>query len=204
MKYYTEDGELVPSVTTDQMVEVDRLMIEKYNITLIQMMENAGSNLAKLLKRISEKPVKELDIIVAAGKGNNGGGTLVAARHLNNWGAKVTVLLSGNDLKEVPKHQLKILEKLPVNIEYGEDAINFLKKGEGDIVIDGLIGYGLKGDPRGWIKEIINGINKLETQVISLDVPSGLDATTGKIYEPCIKALATMTQIGRASCRERV
>lgn len=61
------------------------------------------------------------------------------------------------------------------------------------MVIDSMIGYGLKSNPKGWVASMIKKINSLKTIVISLDIPSGLDASTGKILNPCIKATTTLT-----------
>ncbi len=80
------------------MREVDRLMIEKYRIQMIQMMENAGLNLAKLVRKFLKNSVVGKHLLIANGKGGNEGGGLVAARHLYNWGAKVTVLIEAEDL----------------------------------------------------------------------------------------------------------
>jgi len=80
------------------------LMVEEYKIQLIQMMENAGANLARLaLERYSQR-IHDLKIAVLCGLGNNGGGGLVAARHLHNRGATVSVCLVGNEnsLKGIP------------------------------------------------------------------------------------------------------
>ncbi|HRW07303.1 MAG TPA: NAD(P)H-hydrate epimerase, partial [Caldilineaceae bacterium] len=71
----------LPTLTTDQMREVDRLMTERYGIILLQMMENAGRHLALLAKRLLENDISDRPIVVLAGRGNNGGGGLVAARH---------------------------------------------------------------------------------------------------------------------------
>jgi NAD(P)H-hydrate epimerase len=79
----------IPFITTQQMVEVDRLMIEAYDIQLIQMMENAGRNLAELGRRMLGGDVRSKRIAVLCGAGNNGGGGMVAARHLHNWGADI-------------------------------------------------------------------------------------------------------------------
>ena len=77
----------VPVLTTAQMAEVDRLMIEEYQISLIQMMENAGRNLAELARRQLGGQVADRSVVILSGAGNNGGGGLAAARHLHNWGA---------------------------------------------------------------------------------------------------------------------
>jgi len=193
MSYVSIEGLRVPVVTTEQMREVDRLMVEKYGIQLIQMMENAGWNLAELARRLLGNSVAKKQLFVAVGKGNNGGGGMVAARHLYNWGAEVTVLLPNEVHSGVPETQRTILQKLPVEMKKGETTFQHLSRGGADMVIDTLIGYGLSGNPRGWTSEMIEAINALDLPVLALDVPSGLDATSGEIYSPCVKATATMT-----------
>jgi NAD(P)H-hydrate epimerase len=183
----------IPVVTTEQMQDIDRRMIREYGIELIQMMENAGRNLAELVRRYLGGSVERSSIIVAVGKGNNGGGGLVAARHLHNWGAKITVLMPIHELKSMPDKQLRVLEKLRIDLKKGDEALTHLSNSQMDVVVDALIGYSLSGDPLGWIGEMIKAINNLNIPVISLDVPSGLDTTTGEIYNPCVKADLTMT-----------
>lgn len=84
------DATELPYLTTAQMVEVDRAMIQDFGIELIQMMENAGRNLANLgrLRFLGGRPVGKR-VVVLAGTGGNGGGALVAARRLHNWGAQL-------------------------------------------------------------------------------------------------------------------
>jgi NAD(P)H-hydrate epimerase len=183
----------IPVVNTAEMREVDRLMIEKYGIQLLQMMENAGRNLAELARRFLGGSVYGARVIITAGKGNNGGGGLVAARHLYDWGAKITVLLRTKELSGVPELQWRILENFPLEKKIAEDALKYLSNNQGDLIIDAMIGYSLAGNPRGWTATMIEKINSLSIPIIALDVPSGLDATTGEIYNPCVRALATMT-----------
>ena len=84
----------VPNVDTSEMVEVDRAMIEDYHIDLVQMMESAGRNLAHLARmRFLDGDPRDKRVLVMAGSGGNGGGALVAARRLHNWGGNVTVAL---------------------------------------------------------------------------------------------------------------
>jgi NAD(P)H-hydrate epimerase len=106
----------VPDLTTRQMIEVDRLMVEEYGIQLIQMMENAGRNLAVLARQMVGGDVRTKRIAVLCGAGNNGGGGLVAARHLHNWDAEVMVSLVApqDQFKGVPAHQLTILKKMGI------------------------------------------------------------------------------------------
>lgn len=88
----------VPFVTTEQMIEVDRAMIEDYGILLIQMMENAGRNLADLARaRFLAGDPNGKRVAVLAGVGGNGGGALVCARRLANWGADVHVFITRDE-----------------------------------------------------------------------------------------------------------
>ena len=164
-------------------------MIEEYQITLIQMMENAGRNMAELARRELSGRVDGCRIAILSGAGNNGGGGLVAARHLHNWGAEVSLVLAFEPtrLREVPAHQWHILQKMGIKLDDEPE----LKKA--DLIIDALIGYGLSGDPRqpvaGWIDQANNSGNP----ILALDAPSGLDTTSGTPGNPCIKAAATLT-----------
>jgi NAD(P)H-hydrate epimerase len=179
----------IPYITTQQMVEVDRLMIEEYGIQLIQMMENAGRNLAELSRRLLGGDVHNKRIAVLCGAGNNGGGGMVAARHLRNWGADIElkVLPARDKLKQVPAHQIHILEMMGIS---DREAIDL---DSANLVIDAIIGYGLNGTPRGPIADWIRRVDDVRCPVLALDTPSGLDTTTGIPGNPCIRATATLT-----------
>jgi NAD(P)H-hydrate epimerase len=179
----------IPSLTTGQMVDVDRLMIDVYGIQLVQMMENAGANLAKLARRMLGGDIQSRQIAMLCGAGNNGGGGMVAARHLSNWGAEVQVKLVADParLKEAPAHQWRILEAMQLAGNYEPDLEAC------DLVIDAILGYGLAGDPRGQIADWITRINTAGRPSLALDVPSGLDASTGIPGAPCLRATATLT-----------
>ncbi len=179
----------IPSVTRAQMVEVDRLMVEEYGITLLQMMENAGRNLAQLSGQLLRGTVKEKRISVLCGGGNNGGGGMAAARHLVNWGADVQVALvvPSGKLKDAPAQQMRALRTMGVNISDGFPSGNF------DLIVDALIGYGLRGAPRGKTARWIQKANHSDVPILSLDIPSGLDADTGVPPGDCIRADATLT-----------
>ena len=183
----------VPRLTTEQMIEVDRLMIEEYHIELIQMMENAGRCLAILAaERFLNREFTGKDIIVLAGTGGNGGGALVAARRLHNWGAQVQVFLSRapEKMTPIPGHQLDILQRMGVPIAFGEALSKSLPA---DLIIDGIIGYSVKGDPYGTSAEMIHWANQHSAPTLSLDTPSGLDLTSGQIHHPTIQAEASLT-----------
>lgn len=178
---------------TPQMVEVDRLMIETYHIDLIQMMENAGRCLAIVAREVflSGDP-KGKTIAVLAGTGGNGGGALVCARRLHNWGAHVEVFMTkdSEEMTPIPGHQRRILERMGISIRAGSELP---ADNNYDLLIDGIIGYNVKGDPRGVAGEMINWVNKQATQVLSLDTPSGLDLSSGTVHTPTVAADATLT-----------
>jgi NAD(P)H-hydrate epimerase len=177
----------LPFLTTEQMIEVDRLMIEEWGITLIQMMENAGRTLAELAKRLIGDP-KGRKISVLCGTGNNGGGGMVAARHLHNWGADVNAVLVGDErrLKEVPAHQWKILKRMGATVIDSDFD-------KADLLLDAMLGYGAQGNPREPIAAWIHRANESGVRILSLDAPSGLDTTIGIPATPCIRADATLT-----------
>jgi len=128
-------------------------------------------------------------LVVLCGAGNNGGGGMVAARHLHNWGADIALkVISGKEkLMNVPAHQYDILRKMEIRDHETIDLTS------ADLVIDAMIGYGLTGDPRGAIADWIRQVNDTARSVLSLDTPSGLNTITGIPGNPCIRATATMT-----------
>lgn len=183
----------VPALTTAQMREVDRAMIEDFGISLVRMMENGGRSLAELARQILGGHVAAKTIVVLAGRGNNGGGGLVAARHLVNWGARIIVVFLGGSAteKEVAREQASILERMGVRILTSDAPDEVLL--DADLIIDALIGYGLSGAPRGEIAELIRRANATQKVILALDTPSGLDTSTGQVFDPCIRAAFTLT-----------
>jgi NAD(P)H-hydrate epimerase len=133
--------------------------------------------------------VSDRSIVILSGAGNNGGGGLVAARHLHNWGAEISLVLAFEPakLKEVPAHQWHILQKMGIKLD-GEPALH-----KADLIIDALIGYGLSGDPRQPVARWIDQANNSGNPILALDAPSGLDTTSGIPGNPCINAAATLT-----------
>jgi NAD(P)H-hydrate epimerase len=183
----------LPYLSTDQMREVDRLMIEVYRIELVQMMENAGRHLAALAReRFLGGNLRHKHVVVLAGTGGNGGGALVCARWLHNAGAQVTVLLAtaAEEFTAVPAHQLDILHQMGVSII---QADRFSEAVKPELIIDGLIGYSLRGAPREPLASLIRATNTLDRPVLALDTPSGLDTATGTVSEPTMRATATLT-----------
>jgi len=177
----------IPTLTTEQMVEVDRLMIDDFGIELVQMMENAGRNLAELTGRMLGASLSGRSVCVLCGRGNNGGGGMVATRHLHNRGADVHVIRLAGQLKDIPAKQWNILENMGLRNE------PYFDLSQTDIIIDALIGYGLQGDPRPEVAVWIEKINAAGKPILALDAPSGLDSTSGTAGRPTVRANATMT-----------
>lgn len=164
------------------MVEVDRIMIEDLGIELIQMVENAGRNLAQLaLLRYRPESV-----VVLAGRGGNGGGGLVAARHLYNHGVAVTLCLTRerSAFRGVPEHQLAIVERMGLALVDEPPP--------GDLVIDAMVGYSLAGDLSGREADLTRWANSEASPVLALDIPSGV-AADGYGGGVAVDADATMT-----------
>ena len=178
------------------MREVDRAMIDDFGITLLQMMENAGRNLADVvIHAVLRGLLHGKRVVVAAGPGGNGGGGLVAARHLHNRGCEVSVVLAAREdrVSGAVRHQLNILRSSGVSIEPAETGEKNESIGQADVIIDALFGYSLSGSPREPAASLIRVVNESAAPVVSNDIPTGIDATTGTVYEPAIRATATVT-----------
>lgn len=173
-EFQTADGQSVTAVTAAEMREIDRVAVEEFGVTLLQMMENAGRNLAWHVRQVAAGP-----IVVLAGSGGNGGGGLCSARHLANRGKPVSVVLDRPpaQLEGAARTQYETLDAMSVPVENGVGA---LLDREADIVVDALVGYGLAGQLRGSAATLVDAVDDLDATVVSLDVPSGLDATTGE------------------------
>jgi NAD(P)H-hydrate epimerase len=177
------------------MQEIDRLMVDSYGISLTQMMENAGCNLALLAKKFLGGSVVDKKICIVVGGGNKGGAGLVSARHLSNWGAEVTCLATKPPatFKRIAARQLEIVRHLPISVVSGEAHLQYIEWERNSLIIDAMIGYGLQGEPDAATSKIINQINQSPGRVISLDTPSGLHACNGFICDSVVKADATLT-----------
>jgi NAD(P)H-hydrate epimerase len=154
-------------------------------------MENAGREVAKAAETFFGKQKKSW--LVLAGKGNNGGDALVAARHLTEWGHRTEIVFAENPnkLRGDAAVQCRIANNLGIPmLEYGEQGI---KWSEFDGIIDGLLGTGTSGPPREPYAALIREANSAGVPIVSIDIPSGLNADTGTVYEPCIGAAVTVT-----------
>lgn len=180
-------------LTASQMKRLDQWAIKEAGIPALCLMENAGRVVAletvKALKR-----VKGRRVCVVCGAGNNGGDGFVAARHLLNHGAAVAVLFAGGTSKLGPEARVnfRALQRLNIPIRVF-DARGRRELAKADVIIDALFGIGLSREITGILREIIDAVNASSAHVLAVDIPSGLDATTGKIWGACVKADTTVT-----------
>lgn len=189
-QFKTDSGIIAPAITTEQMREVDRIAMEETGPNLFQMMENAGRNLALMAVEILGEKRKAARVVVLSGTGGNGGGGICAARHLANHGIDVTLCITNIDkLGEVPAYQRHIFQSTS-GVEVPFEALNDQSF---DLIIDAIIGYSLQAAPRGDALEFIQWANSIDAPILSLDVPSGVDSTTGETSGECIHAHTTMT-----------
>jgi len=174
--------------TAKEMEQLERLTMAA-GLEIRQMMELAGWHMLTVFERLRIK--KGVNIVVVVGKGNKGGDGLAASRHLINHGWQVQVLLLDQEISLDSSHHLKLLEKMQAPTALFSEKKEWIAKA--DVLVDGLIGYHLEGVPRGVFKDAIEAMNNAGKKIISYDLPSGVDPTTGKCLEPCIQAFATLS-----------
>lgn len=176
---------------------VDRVAVEKYGMTGLELMENAGKGVADVVKR--EMASSAGRIAVIAGKGNNGGDGYVAARHLRNAGftAAVFSLCRTGELKGDAAANAASWIKMGGEVR---EILSSADLGSAEpslrhssIIIDAIFGTGLEKEVTGIHAEAIDLINSLDKKVISVDIPSGIHATTGAVLGRAVKAHITAT-----------
>jgi len=165
-------------ITSRQMTRVDQLAVES-GLEVNMMMENAGHHLARFVHRFSPK-----DIVILFGKGNNGGDGLAAARHLSIIGYKVQIVSASKELNKDASQQLKILATMGIKPQ------DTFSAGDGDMIIDALLGYNIKGNPRDKYAQLVTRANAMRekgAEIVSFDTPTGIDPDTGASFNPSIK-----------------
>jgi NAD(P)H-hydrate epimerase len=188
----------VPAVDQQTMLVADRVATDRLNLSLLQMMENAGRELANLVRLTFEGSVAGRSIVVLAGTGNNAGGGLVAARRLAGWGADVCVAFARPILRLRPGARAQIEPAIAAGVrtavaghdrslpELAAEVIS------ADAVVDALIGYSLSGAPDEVYQPLIGMAGLGRGPVISLDLASGIDATSGERAGAAVRADATL------------
>lgn len=181
----------LPFLSPNQMNDIERLLVEEYQISPFQFMENAGHKLALLAKQWLDDDLADRPLVVLAGRDKKGGSGLVAARHLLAWGAWVQVVLTHPPAAygDLPAQQLAALQVLDAPLAWAEEGWELPPT---DLVIDALLGAGLQGEPSGKVRDLIQLANSSAASILSLDVPSGFDGTSGQLATPHIQAAATL------------
>jgi NAD(P)H-hydrate epimerase len=182
-------------VVTSREMRALELNAEYFGVSQLQLMENAGKAVADAVKtRFRSLKTR---IVIFCGLGGNGGDGLVTARHLLSAGYKVEVVLAGKPSEisnEAARknwdtlHQLQ--DTVPLHKVYDSSLIPAISA---DVIVDALLGTGTKGEPHPPVKQLIHLINKLKAFRIAVDIPSGLDADSGKALGGAVKADLTVT-----------
>ena len=186
-------------VTAKEMQNLDRLAVEEYAIPGIVLMENAS-------KAVADTAVEMLQnnggnsVVVVCGKGNNGGDGFGAARWLANYGYAVTVWYLGADLDEVQGDaalELAMLQNAGVDVLHlvDEEGLFVVEVDclHSDLIIDAMLGTGFAGELRGNYKKLFQIINNSGTEVLAVDIPTGVNADNGTADEDAIDADVTVT-----------
>jgi ADP-dependent NAD(P)H-hydrate dehydratase / NAD(P)H-hydrate epimerase len=190
----------VKILTTAEMREVDRLSTERYAIPSLTLMENAGSGVAKLIAARCGDLLKRR-IVFLCGKGNNGGDGLVAARHLRQIGADPIVVLctSRDEVRGDAAINLQRYQITGAQILEARNSSEWANQREyasrAHVIVDALLGTGLRGPVEGLTAEVIRDVNahRPDTEVVAVDIPSGVGADTGEVLGTAITADATAT-----------
>ena len=178
-----------------QIQSLDKLAIEKVGIPSLSLMENAGCAVTREVLWLLRPQKKSVAVI--CGCGNNGGDGFVVVRHLMNAGIKVSVFLVGavSRLSRDAAVQYQILRHLKVKIQVvrkvDRKLTGILKRC--GVIVDAVFGVGLNRALKEPHLGVVAAVNSSKVRVVAVDVPSGLDATTGQIYGDCIKANVTVT-----------
>lgn len=185
------------SLTREESRAIDRLAVERYGMTGLVLMENAGRGCAELLLSLGVTR----RVAVCCGRGNNGGDGFVIARHLENAGVQVEVgLFSAEEsVQGDAAANLRILQAaatpLAVFPQAGDSpgALKFVEGAEW--IVDSLLGTGVVGPVRAPLAALIAAINGQSARVLAVDLPSGLDCDTGRPWGACVRATHTATMV---------
>lgn len=194
---------LIPLADAETMRGVDRWAIEQQGVAGLDLMERAGAGVARAVERLAP----DGSVTVVCGKGNNGGDGLVAARLLREAARQVTVVCVAPPA-EFSGDARTNLERLPGASPVRLNGQAWSEGGDGQgapspvgaevfpagaVVVDALLGTGFQGEPRGAVAQAIDAINELGTRVVSVDVPSGVDASSGVVCGVAVRASLTVT-----------
>lgn len=187
----------IPAVSSAQMREIQRVAQEDFAIDILQIMENAGRAAAELALAMLGARGRGQRVVILAGGGNKGGAGLVAARHLVNWGCQVDPVFGEveGEMGFAARRQVQILRSAGIVDKDNDDSSEFLVEEQlaaADLVIDALVGYGLEGPPSGMAAAVAELAVAAKRPILALDVPTGVNATTGAATGLAIHATTTL------------
>ncbi len=186
-------------VTAEEMRAFDAAAIDEYGIPGVVLMENAGRTTFHILKTRLGGDVRDLRVSVVSGPGNNGGDGYVIARYLINHGAEVQTFLLSPRQKVAGDAlvNLQVLERMSSHVYEVEDEESFKQAvrrwRQSDLIVDAILGTGLNSEVRSPYREAILEINRVDGMRLAVDLPSGLDANTGRILGCAVQADLTAT-----------
>lgn len=190
---FREKGNLMRVVTAREMRQIDKKATQKYGIPPIVLMENAAIVSAFCVLQMIE--AGQGNVMLFCGQGNNGGDGFACARHLVNRGLNVKIYFVGKKekLSSEAKINYQVLQKFGQEIL--KPRFTLLKKelSKVDLIVDALLGIGLKSEVREPFYSLIQLINNSKKPILSLDIPSGLDATSGEVRGIAVRAKHTIT-----------
>ncbi|HOO55227.1 MAG TPA: NAD(P)H-hydrate dehydratase [bacterium] len=185
-------------LTAAQMRELDRKAIEDTGIPGVVLMENASRGLFKIIEN-EIGALEGLKALIICGKGNNGGDGFAVARHLHNAGAMPQVVIAAKraGIKGDAETNMKICEKMKIPMTCFTDPkrMSGLRKmiRESDIIVDALLGTGVRGPVSPFFLKVVNLINRADVPVFAVDVPSGIQVDDGCVYNGAVNADHTVT-----------
>jgi len=180
-------------LTSSQMREIDRKASQEIGIPEVVLMENAGFCVFEEIKKDFEV-LKDKNIAVFCGKGNNGGDGFVVARYLAQVCPNVKVFLFDENVTLTSKVFLDILKRLEVDVKIlSAELLLSLKSQRFDIIVDAIFGIGLSKDIDGLYKKAIEYINNSNAYVYSVDIPSGICSDTAQVKGCAVRASKTVT-----------
>lgn len=185
---------MIRYVTSQEMERLEREAEERFGISTLILMENAGRSVAESIERTFAHAFRR--ILVVCGPGNNGGDGFVAARHLRNKGYDVSVVLFGDAAKLKPDAvaNLNIIRNAKIFLVINPDMNRFRKRlAHSDLIVDALFGTGLRRDLNDPYPAVIKAVNRSHKKVVCIDIPSGIDADTGQSRRLAVKGNLTVT-----------
>ncbi|WP_444997330.1 NAD(P)H-hydrate dehydratase [Aliikangiella sp. IMCC44359] len=180
----------VPLYKVEQIQQVERFYADINGNGTFPLMQLAGKSAFDLM---CQKWPQIQKLIVLVGKGNNGGDGLIVAKHASQSGIEVDLCFLC-DPKALKGDALTAFNQLPSHLHH--QSWSQLDWSHYDVVIDALLGTGVQGEVKSPIKEAIEQINQSRLPVLSIDIPSGINANTGACTNVAVKATVTATYIG--------